>query len=31
MMNGGICTYTAGSQLKQAVQFLQMHKGHVAL
>lgn len=30
MMKGGICTYTAGSQLKQAVQFLQMHKGHVA-
>lgn len=30
MMNGGICTYTAGSQLKQAVQFLQMHKGHIA-
>ena len=30
MIKGGICTYTAGSQLKQAVQFLQMHKGHVA-
>lgn len=30
MMKGGICTYTAGSQLKQAVQFLQMHKGHIA-
>jgi lysophospholipase L1-like esterase len=30
MMNGGICTYSAGSQLKQAVQFLQAHKGHIA-
>jgi lysophospholipase L1-like esterase len=30
MMKGGICTYTAGSQLKQAVQFLQMHQGHIA-
>jgi lysophospholipase L1-like esterase len=30
MIKGGICTYTAGSQLKQAVQFLQSHKGHIA-
>ncbi len=30
MMKGGICTYTAGSQLKQAVQFLQAHQGHIA-
>lgn len=30
MIKGGICTYTAGSQLKQAVQFLKMHKGHIA-
>ncbi len=30
MIKGGICTYTAGSQLKQAVQFLHMHAGHIA-
>jgi lysophospholipase L1-like esterase len=30
MIKGGICTYTAGSQLKAAVQFLHAHQGHVA-
>lgn len=30
MMNGGICTYAAGSQLNQAVKFLRAHKGHIA-
>jgi len=31
MMNGGICTYPAGSQLAQAAAFLANHKGHVQL
>lgn len=31
MINGGICTYPAGSQLKQAAAFLAAHKGHVQL
>ena len=31
MMNGGICTYSAGSQLKQAASFLAHHRGHVQL
>jgi lysophospholipase L1-like esterase len=31
MMNGGICPYTSGSQLKAAVAFLQQHRGHVLL
>lgn len=30
MIHGGICTYATGSQLNQAVKFLQNHKGHVA-
>jgi lysophospholipase L1-like esterase len=30
MMNGGICSYTDGSQLNQAVHFLQAHEGHIA-
>jgi lysophospholipase L1-like esterase len=31
MINGGICSYPAGSQLKQAVAFLAQHTGHVQL
>lgn len=31
MINGGICTYPAGSQLKQAVAFLNSHHGQVKL
>ena len=31
MINGGICTYKAGSQLKQAVKFLASHRGKVQL
>jgi lysophospholipase L1-like esterase len=29
MINGGICPYQSGSQLKAAVAFLQQHRGHV--
>ncbi len=29
MLKGGICKYSAGSQLKQAVAFLQAHAGHI--
>jgi lysophospholipase L1-like esterase len=31
MMNGGICTYTRGSQLAQAAAFLASHRGKVQL
>src|SRR5579859_3414507 len=31
MINGGICTYPAGSQLKQAEVFLSSHRGQVQL
>jgi lysophospholipase L1-like esterase len=31
MINGGICTYPTGSQLKQAVAFLNSHHGQVKL
>ena len=31
MINGGLCPYNTGSQLKAAVQFLQQHRGHVLL
>jgi lysophospholipase L1-like esterase len=31
MINGGICKYPAGSQLKQAAAFLSSHRGHVQL
>jgi len=31
MINGGICSYPAGSQLAQAAAFLAGHKGHVQL
>jgi lysophospholipase L1-like esterase len=31
MINGGICSYTTGSQLKQAAAFLSSHRGHVQL
>jgi lysophospholipase L1-like esterase len=31
MINGGICPYPDGSQLKQAAAFLSAHKGHVQL
>jgi lysophospholipase L1-like esterase len=31
MMNGGICTYTKGSQLAQAAAFLASHRGKVQL
>ena len=31
MINGGICTYPAGSQLAQAAAFLASHVGHVQL
>jgi lysophospholipase L1-like esterase len=31
MINGGICTYSQGSQLKQAVAFLKSHHGHIQL
>jgi lysophospholipase L1-like esterase len=31
MINGGICTYSDGSQLKQAAAFLSKHHGHVQL
>jgi lysophospholipase L1-like esterase len=31
MINGGICTYPAGSQLAQAAAFLSSHKGRVQL
>jgi len=31
MINGGICSYPAGSQLAQAKAFLASHKGHVQL
>src|SRR5215469_12913800 len=31
MIKGGICTYPAGSQLKQAAKFLSSHKGKVQL
>jgi lysophospholipase L1-like esterase len=30
MMNGGICHYPAGSQLKQAVKFIRKHKHQIA-
>src|SRR5262249_61383252 len=29
MIKGGICTYSLGSQLKQAAAFLHTHRGHV--
>ena len=31
MMKGGICKYTAGSQLAQAARFIKNHPGHVEL
>jgi len=31
MIHGGICRYTAGSQLSQAVRFLRSHRGKIAL
>src|SRR6516162_4876919 len=31
MINGGICTYKAGSQLNQAAKFLASHRGKVQL
>ncbi len=31
MIKGGICRYPAGSQLNQAVRFLNRHRGHIAL
>ena len=31
MMNGGLCTYEEGSQLAEAVEFLNAHKGKVAV
>jgi len=31
MMKGGICQYTAGSQLAQAARFIKNHPGHVQL
>jgi len=31
MLNGGICSYPAGSQLAQAVRFLRDHRGRTAL
>src|SRR6516165_2591107 len=31
MINGGICSYGAGSQLAQAAAFLSSHRGHVQL
>jgi lysophospholipase L1-like esterase len=31
MIKGGICTYSKGSQLAQAVAFLKAHEGHVQL
>ena len=31
MMNGGLCNYEEGSQLAQAAEFLQAHKGKVAI
>jgi lysophospholipase L1-like esterase len=31
MINGGICRYPAGSQLRQAVSFLRAHRGQVSL
>ena len=31
MINGGICTYTAGSHVKQASKFLSSHRGRVQL
>ena len=31
MIDGGICSYSTGSQLKQAVAFLARHRGHVQL
>jgi lysophospholipase L1-like esterase len=31
MIKGGICTYPAGSQLKQAVAFVGKHHGHIQL
>jgi lysophospholipase L1-like esterase len=31
MIDGGICSYPAGSQLSQAVSFLRAHRGHVSL
>jgi lysophospholipase L1-like esterase len=31
MINGGICSYSTGSQLAQAAAFLASHKGHVQL
>ncbi len=30
MIKGGICKYSKGSQLKQALAFLHQHKGHIA-
>ena len=30
MMNGGICKYSAGSQLKAALKFIHEHKGQIA-
>src|SRR5262249_38645834 len=31
MIHGGICSYSAGSQLAQAVAFLRSHRGRIAL
>jgi lysophospholipase L1-like esterase len=31
MIDGGICSYPAGSQLAQAVSFLRAHRGHISL
>jgi lysophospholipase L1-like esterase len=31
MINGGICTYSSGSQLAQAAAFIGSHRGHVQL
>ena len=31
MINGGMCSYPLGSQLKQAAAFLHQHRGHVQL
>jgi lysophospholipase L1-like esterase len=31
MIDGGICSYPAGSQLSQAASFLRAHRGHVSL
>jgi lysophospholipase L1-like esterase len=31
MIDGGICSYPAGSQLSQAASFLRAHRGHISL